>query len=193
MPRLSFSRSFRTLALPALIVGSGSACRDEADPRGLTDSAVLTDTSAYEGIDYHLTSDNYRRWLVANALLDSAAITPAARISTRDPDDDEIDAVVAAMEEDARARAALDSADISARDYVLTTIALAQSWDAVNRPGTVTNAPESNVAFLRREAASDARVATRPTSRYVDDDRPRKRGKGKAKGRGHGKGKRGKG
>lgn len=148
---------------------------------------MLTGISAYEGIDYELTSDNYRRWLRANALLDSAAITPAARISTVDPDDDEIDAVVDAMEADARARAALDSADISAEDYVLTTIALAQSWDAVHRPGTVANAPASNVAFLRGEATSGSPVATRPTSRYVDDDRPRKRGKGKAKGRGRGR------
>jgi hypothetical protein len=179
--------------LVAMLAGASLACRDEADPHALTDSAALADTSAYDGIDYELTSDNYRRWLVANELLDSAAITPAARLSTIAPDDDEIDAVVGAMEDDARARAALDSADISAEDYVLTTIALAQSWDAVNRPGTVANAPAANVAFLRSEASSGTGVVRRPTSRYVDDDRPRRRGKGKAKGRNRGRDKRGKG
>lgn len=188
MQRIGFL-SLRWIAVGGLALFAVVACRDEDDPFDLTDSAVLTDTSAYEGIDYELTSDNYRRWLVANALLDSAAITPAARISTIDPDDDEIDAVVDAMEDDARARAALDSADISAEDYVLTTIALAQSWDAVNRPGTVANAPAQNVAFLRNETTAGTGIVQRPTSRYVDDDRPRKRGKGKAKGRGRGKGK----
>ena len=185
-------RSFVTVALsPLVAILTAAACSGDADPYDLTDSAVVADTSAYEGIDYELTSDNYRRWLVANALLDSAAITPAARISTIDPDDEEIDAVVEAMQNDPAARAALDSADISAEDYVLTTIALAQSWDAVNRPGTVANAPAQNAAFLRSESGSGTRITSRPTSRYVDDDRPRKRGKGKgqAKGRGRGKGK----
>jgi len=167
------------------------ACGDADDPLELTDAEVRRDTSAYAGIDYELTSDNYRRWVTANALLDSAGIQPTARLSTVDPSDDEIDAVVDAIEEDARARAALDSADISPKDYVLTTIALAQSWDAVKRPGTVTGAPVTNVALVRRELSTGTAPAARPTSRYVDDDRPRKRGKGKARGRG--KGKRGKG
>lgn len=166
------------------------ACGDGDDPYDLTDGEVVSDTSSYAGIDYELTSENYRRWLTANALLDSAGVSPTAHLSTRDPSDEEIDAVVDAIEDDARARAALDSADISAEDYVLTTIALAQSWDAVNKPGTVVDAPARNVSFLRETVGVSG--AARPTSRYVDDDRPRKRGKGKGKARGRGKGKRGK-
>jgi hypothetical protein len=173
------------LAFVAVLATSAASCGSTEDPYDLTDSAVLTDTTAYEGIDYDLTSDNYRRWVVANAMLDSLGISPRARLSTRDPDDEEIDDVIDAIEDDERARAALDSADISAKDYVLTTIALAQSWDAVNRPGTVIDAPARNIALVRQEVS--ARTTTRPTSRYVDDDRPRKRGKGKAKGRGKGK------
>ena len=168
-------------AISAIALG----CGDSDDPYDLTDSAVASDTSSYEGIDYELTSDNYRRWTIANSLLDSMDISPAARISTRDPSDDEIDDVIETIEHDERARTALDSADISAKDYVLTTIALAQSWDAVNRPGTVIDAPARNVALVREEVART--TASRPTSRYVDDDRPRKRGKGKARGRGKGK------
>jgi hypothetical protein len=181
-----------TRAAAILFVAIGAAsCGDSDDPYDLTDGAVVGDTSSYEGIDYELTSDNYRRWTVANALLDSMGISPDTRISTRDPSDDEIEDVIDAIENDERARAALDSADISAKDYVLTTIALAQSWDAVNRPGMVVDAPSRNIALVREEVSKS--ITTRPTSRYVDDDRPRKRGKGKGKARGRGKAKRGKG
>jgi hypothetical protein len=175
-------------AVILLMAAAATGCGDPDDPYDLTDSAVVSDTSTYEGIDYELTSDNYRRWTVANALLDSMGIAPDTRISTRDPSDDEIDDVINAIEDDERARVALDSADISAKDYVLTTIALAQSWDAVNRPGTVVDAPVRNLALVREEVSKT--ISTRPTSRYVDDDRPRKRGKGKGKARGRGKGKR---
>lgn len=177
------SRSASTVAALALVL---AACGDDVDRAELTDSA--RGDTAYEALDYELTSDNYRKWLHANALFDSMAVTPARQVSTIDPSDDEIDAAIEALEDDERARAALDSADISAEDHVLTTIAMAQSWDAVNAPGRVAGAPERNVDFLRSGTAGAAFTATRPSARYVNDDAPRKRGKGKAKGKRKGRG-----
>ena len=166
----------------ALVVALAAACGDADDPYNLTDGEVVSDTTAYAGIDYDLTSDNYRKWLAANTALDSAGVQPSARLDPRRATDDDIDRVVDALSGDQRARAAIESADISVRDYVLTSVALAQSWDAIDRPGQVTGIPTGNAAFLRSQAAADTLQPLRPRAPVItgggrggDDDSDRRK------------------
>lgn len=168
---------------------------------------VLSDSVSYEALDYTLTSDNYNKWLVAQRALDSAGVEAPARLDIRRVSDEDIDRVTESLEREPRARAAIESADMSVKDFVLTTVALAQSWDAVNGPAArVVGARPENLDFLRQRVRTDAAVQTRPTGGIVDDgdsddvrdsDRDsdgdsdsgrRGRGKGKGKGRGRGRG-----
>lgn len=166
---------------------------------------VLSD-SVYEAIDYTLTSDNYKRWLAAQHALDSAGIRFDERIDVRSVSDDDVDRVTESLQSRPSARAAIEGAGMSIRDFVLTTVALAQSWDAVNGPSArVLGARPENLDFLRAQAATDAVVRTRPGAGIIDDDpvagaadsdsdsdsddhRGRGRGKGKDKHRGRGRG-----
>lgn len=168
---------------------------------------VLADSAAYEALDYTLTSDNYNKWLRAQRALDSAGVDAPARLDIRRVSDEDIERVTESLEAQPQARAAIESADMSVRDFVLTTIALAQSWDAVNGPAArVVGARPENLTFLRERARTDAAMQTRPTGGIVgegdsdgvrDSDRDsdgdsdsggRGRGKGKNKGKGKGRG-----
>lgn len=164
---------------------------------------VLGDGS-YEAIDYTLTSDNYKKWLVAQQSLDSAGIRLAERIDIRSVSDEDIDRVVESLQARPPARAAIEGAGMSVRDFVLTTVALAQSWDAVNGPSArVLGARPENLDFLRAQATTDAAVRTRPGAGIIDDepavggadsDSDSDSDEHRGRGRGHGKGKnRGKG
>ena len=180
-----------TLAAASVVL-TAARCGDADDPYDLTDGEVIADTTPYVGIDYELTSDNYKHWLSANAALDSAGVQPAALLNPRGATDDDIERVVNALTDDERARAAIGSADISVRDYVLTSVALAQTWDAVDRPGSVTGIPAQNVACMRTQPAADADVARRPRARFIrrggegrgrDDKGPKREGRGKGRDR----------
>ena len=172
-----FARS--TLATVAWLLTMGATCGDADDPYDLTDGDVTPDTATYTGIDYELTSDNYKKWLLANAALDSAGVRPAAELDARSATEDDIDRVVAALSDDPRASAVIASADIGVRDYVMTSVALAQSWDAVDRPGSVTGIPASNVAFLHTQPEARSSEATRPHARFI---RHGNRGNGRGRG-----------
>lgn len=202
MQRTQHSRNHlgRCLALVAIPIGLMlAACRDDADLNELTGGDVVNDTTSYEAIDYDLTSDNYRRWLAANDALDSARVEPAVRLDPRSATDDDIDRAVKALEADERASTAIRGADISVRDYVLTSVALAQSWDAIDGPNRVTGIPMENVTFLRAQDTGAPAARPRPSARIIDhsdsdsdseaDSDSERRGNGKARGRGKGKGK----
>lgn len=195
----SGTRANGRLALLALSIGLLAAgCGDDADRTELSGGDVVQDTVSYAGIDYDLTSENYRRWLAANDALDSARIEPAVRLDPRAATDDDIDAAVKALEADERATTAIRGADISVRDYVLTSVALAQSWDAIDRPNRVTGIPVENVSFLRTQDTGDQAIR-RPVARIIGDSDSDSdseadsdsegRGNGKARGRGKGKSK----
>src|SRR5688500_16414849 len=189
------------LLLPAALV-----CACDNDVVSESDGDVLTD-SAYQAIDYTLTSDNYNKWLVAQQALDSAGIRPAERIDVRSVSDDDIDRVTRSLESQPPAKVAIEGAGLSVRDFVLTTIALAQSWDAVNGPSArVLGARPENLDFLRTQGAGDSIFRTRPGAAFIDDspaaggadsdddsDSERGRGKGKGRNKNKNKGKRGRG
>jgi hypothetical protein len=155
------------------------ACGEPSTEELLSGGEVASD-SAYRVLDYPLTSDNYTKWLAAQSALDSADVNPRMRLDPRRLRGHEVDGVVEALEQDTLARAAIESSGLSVRDYVLTTIALAQSWDAVNAPGGgLTGVPAGNVAWLRQRSSDAERSAegvvdagvirARPRARILDD------------------------
>lgn len=190
-----------------LLLLAGSAFLVLACDRGrdqVSGGDVLSDRVAYEALDYTLTSDNYNKWLRAQHALDSAGVKAPAQLDIRNVSEDDLERVTESLERQPQARAAIESADMSVKDFVLTTVALAQSWDAVNGPAArVIGARPENLDFLRQRARTDAAVQTRPTGGIVgdgdsdvrDSDRDsdsdsegRGRGKGKGKGKGRGRG-----
>lgn len=179
------------LAAPLLAAKCG-----DADTPNLSSGEVSDST--YQAIDYKITSDNYNRWVKAQSALDSVGFPDVARVRVRNATEADIERVVKSLEDEPKTRSAIESADISVRDFVLTTIALAQSWDAVNQPArTISGLPPENVAFLRTRATEDPVARERPRAQFLDDDSDsdseadsdkRGKGKGKAKGKGRGKG-----
>lgn len=137
----------------------------------LSGGAVTSDSAAFRALDYPITSDNYRKWLQAQSALDSVEVDPRLRIRPRKLTGPDIDRVVETLGDQPAARAAIESSGLSVRDYVLTTVALAQSWDAVNRPrASLAGIPSENIEWMRRQAADDPEVRERPRARILDDD-----------------------
>lgn len=118
---------------------------------------------------------------------------PAERILLTNPSREAIDVVVEYLERNEQTRAAIESAGLGVRDYVLATPALYQATD---RPATLdlgpggVPIPVTNVELARRHADEITAARASSPARIVDD-RPRARGKGKGKakgGKGGGKG-----
>jgi hypothetical protein len=145
----------------ALLVLSLLACTRAKDTSSLTsDTASLvgdvsidsaTSGAVFHGVKYPLTSENYRKWLVAQAALDSLP-EPAAmpRVDLRDPTDDDIDRTVNFLAQQDVERRAIERAGLSVKDFVLTSVALGQAFHfskdalvpAENRVFVATNRPE---------------------------------------------------
>lgn len=175
------NRMSALLVLGFVIPLAAARCGD-ADRSALSDGDVVASDSTYQALDHQISSDDYRRTLAAQAALDSVGFPDVARVRLRNVTPADVDRVVKSLEDEPRTREAIESADISVRDYVLTSIALAQSWDALNRPSLrVTGIPETNSALVRAQAVADPVAHTRVRPRFIeehddddDDDRGRK-------------------
>jgi hypothetical protein len=179
------------VAMGMLMLTAG--CRGEDFPLTLANTASAEEFTA---VNYELTSDVYRKWLAAQENLardagDADLGLPAERILLTNPSPTSIDGVVRALEENERTRRAIESADLSVRDYVLTTLALYQATDRPDTLGLVPGGvaiPTRNIELARENAPqiSTARASSRVR---IVDDRARRDGGGKAKERGKGRGK----
>lgn len=150
-------------------------------------------------VDYELTSDTYRKWLVAQENLkrdagDADLGLPAQRVLLTNPSAGSIDTVVEALERTEQTKDAIESAGLSVRDYVVATLALYQATDRPDTlelgPGGV-RIPVTNTELASRHAGEISAARASSPVRFVDD-RPRSRGKGnarKGKGKGRGRGK----
>jgi hypothetical protein len=132
-------RAARRSAALALVAMSAffSACGGGG--RGANDSGVAAgeaDSIEVEALNYEVSPERYERWLAAQRALDavSGLPEPPALDPTRFSEAD-VDRAVRYLESDARARAALARAGLSARDYVLTTLALDQALVATASAG----------------------------------------------------------
>jgi hypothetical protein len=190
-----------TLAFVAALglAATGARCGD--DRSAVSEGDVLLSDSTYRGIDYTVSSETYRKWLAADSALDRVNVDNPVRVDIRRVTDDDVDRVVKSLEAQPQAVVAIESADLDVRDFVLTTIALAQSWDAVNRPSVpVTGLSPTTLALMREQTT----LQTRPSARFIDDDDSDSEGdsevrrddkdsdsegrRGKGNGRGKGKG-----
>ncbi len=182
-------RFIAALAIGAALAGCG---RDEAIPLTLARADADGD---FVPVDYELTSETYKKWLVAQQNLardagDADLGFPAQRVLLTNPSAGSIDSVVDELESVERTRHAITSAGLSVRDYVLATLALYQATD---RPDTLGLEPGgvpirvTNVELASRYADEIAAARAASPVRFVDDH-PRPRGKGKARGKGKGRG-----
>jgi hypothetical protein len=159
------TRVRRIAAIPVVLAALVGACgggRSEGDT-----SAAAGDAGGIEvdALNYEVTQDRYQRWLAAQSALD--AIQGLPEPPTLDPSrftEADVDRAVQYLESDARARAALSRAGVSARDYVLTTLALDQALvaSAASRStGSAGAAPPAPRGGPAPAAGSGARTADR--------------------------------
>ena len=189
-PSLCRSGAIVVLILSLLLAG---ACRGE---EGIPLTLASEDGgNEFVPVDYELTSETYKKWLVAQENLkrdagDADLGLPAQRVLLTNPSAGSIDSVVDELESVEQTREAIEAADLSVRDYVLATLALYQATD---RPDTLGLEPGgvpirvTNVELASRHAEEIAAARSASPVRFVDD-RPRSRGKGKARGKGKGRG-----
>jgi hypothetical protein len=155
---MSTVRGWSRILLGATLVFAG-ACRGDPE-RGGTAGGDAT-TGAVAALDYEVTPDRYRRWVAAQRALDAIPNLPAPpKIDPLRLGEPEIRRAVDYLERDPRARAALARAGISARDYVLTTVALDQALVAA----AASPAP-SGTAPATAPATVPAGGASRPATR----------------------------
>jgi hypothetical protein len=120
-----------SIAVGAALVAA-SACGGGDGGGTASGDAAVGEVAA---LDYEVTPDRYQRWVAAQKALDATPNLPAPpKIDPMRFGEPEIRRAVEYLEGDPRARAALARAGISARDYVLTTVALDQALVATAAP-----------------------------------------------------------
>lgn len=118
------------------------------------------DAGEVAALDYEVTPDRYQRWVAAQQTLDAIPGLPEPpKIDPMRLGDAEIRRAVEYLERDTRSRAALGRAGISARDYVLTTVALDQALVTASSVGA---ARASNQSVRRNASASGTVASARP-------------------------------
>lgn len=148
----------RVLHPLVLVAVVATACGDRGpDDRGLArresvaadgDSLVTTAVGGALGhdvtfrrVDYAMTDARYARWSVAQRNLERAAVREPSvlarvqtRASVRHIAEADIERAVVRLESDPTARRAVEAAGMSPREFVLATLALAQSLEAAGEP-----------------------------------------------------------
>jgi hypothetical protein len=146
------------------------------------DSATVG--AVYHGVKYPLTSQNYKKWIVAQAALDSLPEpSDIPRVDLRDPTDDDIDRTVSYLEDHDAMREAIERSGLSVKDFVLTSVALGQAFSLAGRNVV----PRENVAFVDSNRAEIERVRATRRFHVLDDDEDDDEDRG-GHGRGHEKG-----
>jgi hypothetical protein len=143
--------TIRRTLLPVSLVVIASAALCDRSQTGRSDGIPLT-ANSYLPVDYELTSELYRKWLVAQENLDGEVgdadrVLATSRISVTQPTPERINALVSGLERNDRTRRAIESAGLSVRDYVLTTIALYQALQPPSRVSVAQLHPR-NVEFV---------------------------------------------
>jgi hypothetical protein len=114
-----------------IVVGAAlfASCGGERGGTAAGDAA----SSEVAALNYEVTPERYQRWVAAQQTLDAIPGLPVPpKIDPLRPDEAQVQRAVEYLEGNAQARAALARAGISARDYVLTTVALDQALVAAS-------------------------------------------------------------
>ncbi|MEX1185366.1 MAG: hypothetical protein WEA80_02130 [Gemmatimonadaceae bacterium] len=162
-------RNFAALAWLAAAL----ACADSDEHRA--EEALLTADSEEGGaqgllsLNYEITSEVFKKWKRAQLALDrelgrSRSRSLKASIIGARPTREAIERSVARVEENARARRAIEQAGMSPRHYVVATVALFQATRGIDpiTGETFRGVPARNVEFARQnraeiESAEEAR------------------------------------
>ena len=139
----------------------------------LSDSSagdVSDDSSAtFRAVNQPLNPDNFRKVVVAQQALDTVKLrADLPRVSLANPTDAQIERTVIALEAEPAARVAIERSGLSVRDFVLTSLALAQGLNFPARARTLL--PPENVTFLDRNRTDVDRVRIERRVRVFDDD-----------------------
>jgi hypothetical protein len=166
---MKLARRFVTIPLAlGMVAGGCGGGRSEGDT-----SVAAGDPAGIEveALNYEVTPERYQRWLAAQRALDAIAGLPeppgleASRVTDAD-----VDRAVRYLESDPRARAALARAGVSARDYVLTTLALDQALVASASTGVRGSAASPGTGAA---GGSGARAPDRPSGGAARPSRTR--------------------
>jgi hypothetical protein len=168
-----------------------ASCNRSRESHLATDSAtgdISADSAAvgavFHGVKYPLTSQNYRKWLVAQAALDSVPEpSEMPRVDLRDPTDEDIERTVNFLVAQDAMRRAIERSGLSVRDFVLTSVALGQAFNVAGGRSV----PEENRVFVDSNRVELERVRAARRFHVVDDDEDNghDRGHGKEGKRGH--------
>ena len=145
---------------------TGSACRDDVR---WTESGGDVVGDSIRLLDYEVTSERYRQWIAAHRALEGVELGEPMDVDLRNLTEKDIDRVETTLENHAAARASIEGVGMSVRDFVLTTVALAQPWAASN-PATrgIVNVADPGPAVTRRP--SEARIPIRYRDSGDDQD-----------------------
>jgi hypothetical protein len=156
----------RFAAIPLVLAALLGACRGGRSESDTSVAAGDAGTIEIDALNYEVTPERYQHWVAAQRALD--AIQGLREPPTLDPfgfTEADVNRAVQYLESDARSRAALASAGVTARDYVLTTLALDQALVATASTGASASAGASAPRRGTGAAAgSAARAADRSTA-----------------------------
>jgi hypothetical protein len=190
--------TLRYLAVGVLTsVAVACASRDASRVDSAEGTVAIDSTTGevvFQDVKYPLTSDNFKKFSVAQEALDALPEPPVVqRIDVQNPREADVVLVVKQLEDDAAARAAIENAGMTVRDFVLTSLALGQAMAFL----TDSRVPvgDANRAFLTENQVSVEQLEARRRFRIDDaggrgshdvDRGKRKKHKEKGKkGRGH--------
>lgn len=181
------------IATALLVLALGAACgRGGADAPD--DSRLTTDGGDVEipalagpGLAWTITSEDYRKWMVAEGALASIGIDDLAeRIPLEAATDVDIEQVAERLERQERIRAAIESAGLSVEEYVRTTVALEQALSASDpdSPIRFRGVPQENIIITDRHHDEVERLRDESPVQIASggDDHRKKHRRGKAKG-----------
>ncbi|HVE78582.1 MAG TPA: hypothetical protein VNA89_06965 [Gemmatimonadaceae bacterium] len=120
-----------------------------------------------EALNYEVSDDRYRRWITVQQTLDTLPdLPPPPYLNPDNFSEADVSRAVNYLERSPGAVAALERAGLSARDYVLTTVALDQALVIATRPShrRYRGLPERNAALAA--AKRDSLLRVRSMVRY---------------------------
>jgi hypothetical protein len=154
------SKRLRSVVALVALIGP-TACGGGRDRAASSDTA-LGEVSA---LNYEVTQDRYQRWVAAQQALDAIPGLPAPpKIDPLRLGEPDIRRAVEYLEGDERIRAALARAGISARDYVLTTVALDQALVTATVAAIPGGGAPGAPAASRPAPSGAANVPSRPAA-----------------------------
>ncbi|MEO5569242.1 MAG: hypothetical protein ABIR92_12165, partial [Gemmatimonadaceae bacterium] len=138
---------------------AGSCDSKREDPATITrltaDGNVIVDSTPAQALKYSLDGEKYGKWVVAQRELDAIPnLSIPTRVSLNRFTDDDVKYSADWLDNHDRARLALKSADISARDYVLTSVALEQLVASMRTSGPIRfrELPPGNAEFIGQQS-----------------------------------------